>query len=174
MTGSDHGPEGRDDGPPTAPQPVVPPLPTEPMRHDDDKMSGLRKAGYALLVVAVLAALVPIIGLAASSGDDPQRASNTAASASSAAKTTTTTKKTTEKKPDKKPEKSKPRKPKSSEAAQGPVIDPESNERANSEKTRSKLVVGAIAAGLAVFVFWGRRVRGQRRRKIEARAKGGK
>lgn len=142
---------------------------------DDRKVSKLRIAGYALLVVAVLAALVPILGLAADAPSSPQRAS---AESSKAASAQTTTKKTPKKTKASKAEAQKKPSSKSrttSEPAEvGPVIDAESNERADAAQTRRKLVVGGIAVGLLVIVFWGRRARSQRRRKMDKQSKGGK
>lgn len=54
----------------------------------------------------------------------------------------------------------------------GPVIDPAENDRANAEKTKSKIVVGVIAAVLAGIVLWGRSVRRKRRKKSSDQAKG--
>lgn len=140
-----------------------------------DGVSRLRIAGYALLVVAVLAALVPILGLAADAPTSPQRSS---AESSQVAQETTTRKTTTKPKPaktTKKRQQTEPRKPRSSEAAeQGPVIDSESRRQAENEQTRRKLVVGGIAAGLLVIVIWGRRVRSVKRKKMDAQSKGGK
>ncbi|MFO7193547.1 MAG: hypothetical protein DIU77_015000, partial [Thermocrispum agreste] len=132
-----------------------------------------RIAGYALLVVAVLAALVPILGLASD-----QREGDTSAQPKPAAEQTTTSsaKKSAEKsaeKPAKKPRtsssaertKSKssasrtPSRSGAESAGIGPVIDPETTERAESEEARRKLVVGGVAVGLLLIVLWGRRVR---------------
>lgn len=54
----------------------------------------------------------------------------------------------------------------------GPVIDPADNDRANAEKTKSKIVVGVIAAVLGGIVLWGRSVRRKRRKKSSDQAKG--
>lgn len=139
---------------------------------DDRKVSKLRIAGYALLVVAVLAALVPILGLAADAPSSPQRASAESSKAASAQTTTKKTPKKTKAEAKKKPS-SKSRKT-SQPAEVGPVIDAESNERADAAQTRRKLVVGGIAVGLLVIVFWGRRTRSLRRRKMDKQSKGGK
>jgi CubicO group peptidase (beta-lactamase class C family) len=48
----------------------------------------------------------------------------------------------------------------------GPHIDPAENEKANAEKTKSKVVVGVIAVVLAGIVVWGRMIR--RKRKKDA------
>lgn len=171
MTGTDNGEQ-----PPTGEQPpVVPPLPDKPVRPDESKMSILRKVGYGLLVVAVLAALVPIIGLASDDSGPPARTAAGPSAQKTTEKPTTTTKSS------KKPAKALPsRKPKSSKARkstpaaeEGPEINSENNERADTEITRSKVVVGGIAAGLLVIVIWGRRVRSVRRKKLAKQAKGG-
>ena len=57
-------------------------------------------------------------------------------------------------------------------APPGPRIDPADNERANAEKTKSKIVVGVVAALLLVIVLWGRSVRKKRRTKSSDQAKG--
>lgn len=54
----------------------------------------------------------------------------------------------------------------------GPVIDPADNARANAQKTKSKIVVGVIAALLLVIVIWGRSIRKKRRKKSADQAKG--
>lgn len=46
----------------------------------------------------------------------------------------------------------------------GPRIDPQQNSRANQEKTKNKIIVGALAAVLAVIVLWGRSVRKKKRK----------
>jgi len=146
----------------------------EPPKQEDKRgLNKLRIAGYALLVVAVLAALVPILGLASD-----QREGDTSAQPKPAAEQTTTSsaKKSAEKsaeKPAKKPRtsssaertKSKssasrtPSRSGAESAGIGPVIDPETTERAESEEARRKLVVGGVAVGLLLIVLWGRRVR---------------
>ncbi|HVW42373.1 MAG TPA: hypothetical protein VHC18_13585 [Amycolatopsis sp.] len=57
-------------------------------------------------------------------------------------------------------------------APPGPRIDPADNDRANAAKTKSKIVVGVLAAILAVIVLWGRSVRKKRRKKSSDQAKG--
>ncbi|HJQ45224.1 MAG TPA: hypothetical protein VJ870_02715 [Amycolatopsis sp.] len=57
-------------------------------------------------------------------------------------------------------------------APPGPRIDPADNARANAQKTKSKIVVGVLAAILAVLVLWGRSVRKKRRTKTANQAKG--
>ncbi|NKQ58253.1 hypothetical protein HFP15_35920 [Amycolatopsis sp. K13G38] len=49
-------------------------------------------------------------------------------------------------------------------APPGPRIDPADNAKANAQKTKSKIVVGVIAALLAVIVVWGRSIRKKRRK----------
>ena len=44
----------------------------------------------------------------------------------------------------------------------GPVLDPAQTDKANSEKTKNKLIAGAIAVGLLGIVIWGRRIRSKR------------
>jgi hypothetical protein len=58
------------------------------------------------------------------------------------------------------------------DAPPGPRIDPSENERANAEKTKSKIVVGVLAVVLAAIVLWGRSVRRKRRKKSSDQAKG--
>jgi hypothetical protein len=54
----------------------------------------------------------------------------------------------------------------------GPVIDPADNARANAQKTKSKIVVGVVAAVLLAIVLWGRSIRKKRRKKSSDQAKG--
>ncbi|HVV13140.1 hypothetical protein [Amycolatopsis sp.] len=56
--------------------------------------------------------------------------------------------------------------------APGPTIDPADNERANAQKTKSKIVVGVIAVILLVVVIWGRSLRRKKRKKSADQAKG--
>jgi hypothetical protein len=44
----------------------------------------------------------------------------------------------------------------------GPVLDPAQTDKANSEKTRNKLVAGLIAVVLLGIVIWGRKIRSKR------------
>lgn len=153
--------------------------PEKPAAKPDGGVRRLRVAGYALLVVAVLAALVPILGLAAQAPSSPQRQaaeSSRVAEQTTTRKTTTkpTTSKTTKKK---KPSSTKPkssRKRTSEPAVVGPKINSDSNEQADTMLTRRKLVVGGIALGLLVIVIWGRRARNVRRKKMDSQSKGGK
>ncbi len=46
----------------------------------------------------------------------------------------------------------------------GPRINPDDNSKANQEKTKSKIVVGVLAAVLAGIVLWGRSVRRKKRK----------
>ncbi|WP_026360326.1 hypothetical protein [Amycolatopsis nigrescens] len=41
----------------------------------------------------------------------------------------------------------------------GPTIDPAESQRADSEETRNKIIVGVSAAVLLLLVLWGRKVR---------------
>lgn len=152
--------------------------PEKPAAKPDGGVSRMRVVGYALLVVAVLAALVPILGLAAEAPSSPQRQ---AAESSRVAEQTTTRKTTTTKKPSQTTKKKKTStKPKSSRkktsepAVVGPKINSDSNEQADTMLTRRKLVVGGIALGLLVIVIWGRRARNVRRKKMDTQSKGGK
>lgn len=56
--------------------------------------------------------------------------------------------------------------------APGPVIDPQENERANAQKTRSKIIVGVLAAVLLAIVLFGRHQRSKARKKSADQAKG--
>ncbi|MTD59362.1 hypothetical protein [Amycolatopsis pithecellobii] len=58
------------------------------------------------------------------------------------------------------------------QAQPGPVIDPADNARANAQKTKSKIVVGVVAAVLLGIVLWGRSIRGKKRKKSADQAKG--
>jgi len=49
-------------------------------------------------------------------------------------------------------------------APPGPRIDPAENDKANAEKTKSKIVVGVLAVVLAGIVIWGRSIRKKRRK----------
>lgn len=44
----------------------------------------------------------------------------------------------------------------------GPVIDPAQTDKANSQKTKNKLIAGLIAVVLLGIVIWGRRIRSKR------------
>ena len=44
----------------------------------------------------------------------------------------------------------------------GPVLDPAQTDKANTEKTKNKLVAGLIAVVLLGIVIWGRRVRSKK------------
>ncbi|NIH85508.1 hypothetical protein [Amycolatopsis granulosa] len=46
----------------------------------------------------------------------------------------------------------------------GPRIDPEQNSKANQQKTKNKIIVGVLAAVLALIVLWGRSVRKKKRK----------
>ncbi|MGH3433798.1 MAG: hypothetical protein ACRDQB_13275 [Thermocrispum sp.] len=133
------------------------------------KVRKLRVAGYALLVVAVLAALVPVLGLAAEAPSTPERA---AAESSNAAEQTTT-KKTRQPRASK-AEKKQPKRTSAEPEQVGPVIDTDSNERADAAQTRRKLIVGGVALGLLVIVLWGRRARSLRRKSKDTQSTGRK
>lgn len=132
----------------------------------------------ALLVVGVLAGLVPILGLA---GPDEVAVSGTPVAAESspvavqrekqAEQQAAERKAATERKAaaEKKAEQTKTP---ATEAPSGPKINPEDNERADNERTRNKLIVGAITVVLGLIVFSGHRARAQRKKKIKDQAKG--
>ncbi|GHG17367.1 MULTISPECIES: hypothetical protein [Amycolatopsis] len=44
----------------------------------------------------------------------------------------------------------------------GPVLDPAQTDKANSEKTKNKLVAGLLAVVLLGIVIWGRKIRSKR------------
>lgn len=44
----------------------------------------------------------------------------------------------------------------------GPVLDPAQTDKANSEKTKNKLIAGLVAAVLLGIVIWGRRIRSKK------------
>lgn len=44
----------------------------------------------------------------------------------------------------------------------GPVLDPSQTDKANSEKTKNKLIAGLVAVVLLAIVIWGRRVRSKK------------
>ncbi|MEU5266382.1 hypothetical protein [Amycolatopsis sp. NPDC021455] len=44
----------------------------------------------------------------------------------------------------------------------GPVLDPAQTDKANSEKTKNKLIAGFIAAVLLGAVIWGRKIRSKK------------
>jgi hypothetical protein len=46
--------------------------------------------------------------------------------------------------------------------APGPVLDPAQTDKANSEKTKNKLVAGLVAVVLLGIVIWGRRIRSKK------------
>lgn len=151
-----------------------------PVAQDGERRrSPLRWAAVACFVVAVLAALVPILGLAGSSGDssaDPQRSTPVAeqTTTSSPSKTATTTKK---KKADadkkKTTTKRKPSATKSRDnAGEIDAIDPDITARADSEKLKSKLIVGGAAVALVGLVIFGRRARSASAKRTADQAKG--
>ena len=54
----------------------------------------------------------------------------------------------------------------------GPVLDPAETDKANSEKTKNKLVAGGVAVVLLGIVVWGRRIRTKKRKKDSDKASG--
>ena len=46
--------------------------------------------------------------------------------------------------------------------APGPVLDPAQTDKANTEKTKNKLIAGVVAVALLAIVIWGRRVRSKK------------
>lgn len=44
----------------------------------------------------------------------------------------------------------------------GPVLDPAQTDKANSEKTKNKLIAGVVAVVLLGIVIWGRRIRSKK------------
>jgi hypothetical protein len=44
----------------------------------------------------------------------------------------------------------------------GPVLDPAQTDKANSEKTKNKLIAGLLAVVLLGIVIWGRKIRSKR------------
>ena len=46
--------------------------------------------------------------------------------------------------------------------APGPVLDPAQTDKANTEKTKNKLVAGLVAVVLLGIVVWGRRIRSKK------------
>lgn len=138
----------------------------------------------ALLVVGVLAGLVPILGLA---GPDEVAVSGTPVAAESspvavqrekqaeqqaAERKAATERKAAAEKKAAAAKRAEQTKTPGSEAPSGPKIDPEDNERADNERTRNKLIVGAITVVLGLIVFSGHRARAQRKKKIKDQAKG--
>jgi hypothetical protein len=57
-------------------------------------------------------------------------------------------------------------------APPGPVLDPAETDKANSQKTKNKLIAGGVAVVLLGIVIWGRRVRAKRRKKASDQAQG--
>lgn len=46
--------------------------------------------------------------------------------------------------------------------APGPVLDPAQTDKANAEKTKTKLIAGLVAVLLLGIVVWGRRIRSKK------------
>ncbi|HKS47943.1 MAG TPA: hypothetical protein VJT49_23090 [Amycolatopsis sp.] len=57
-------------------------------------------------------------------------------------------------------------------APPGPRIDPADTDKANAQKTKSKVVVGVTAVVLLGIVVWGRSIRRKRRKSADDQAKG--
>jgi hypothetical protein len=47
----------------------------------------------------------------------------------------------------------------------GPVLDPAQTDKANTEKTKNKLIAGLVAVVLLGIVVWGRRIRSKKAKK---------
>ncbi len=47
----------------------------------------------------------------------------------------------------------------------GPVLDPAQTDKANTEKTKNKLIAGVVAVALLAIVIWGRRIRSKKAKK---------
>ncbi len=47
-------------------------------------------------------------------------------------------------------------------AGPGPVLDPAQTDKANSEKTKNKLIAGLLAVVLLAIVIWGRKIRSKK------------
>ncbi|MCR6488565.1 hypothetical protein M8542_37630 [Amycolatopsis sp. OK19-0408] len=47
----------------------------------------------------------------------------------------------------------------------GPVLDPAQTDKANSQKTKNKLIAGVVAVVLLGIVIWGRRIRSKKAKK---------
>jgi hypothetical protein len=54
----------------------------------------------------------------------------------------------------------------------GPVLDPAETDKANSQKTKNKLVAGGVAVVLLGIVVWGRRIRTKKRKKDSDKSQG--
>lgn len=54
----------------------------------------------------------------------------------------------------------------------GPVLDPAETDKANSQKTKNKLVAGGVAVVLLGIVVWGRRIRAKKRKKDSDKSQG--
>lgn len=123
----------------------------------EGSITKLRAVAYALLAIAVIAAAVPLLGLAADEEPVASKPVTTTATSVAATQPATTSKKTTEK-----------TRETTAQAAEqtaqpGPDLD-ERRDQANSELRRNKLIVGGAAAALFGLVLWGRRIRSKRRK----------
>lgn len=130
-------------------------------------MTKLRGVGLALLLVAVACALVPILGLAGPSEVTVSGTPYTAPQPSPVSMhrpQEPATKAPTTKAPATGPTRKAPATKKPGQSDPGPLIDSETKRRADSEQTRTKLVVAGFAVVLLGLVVWGRRARGKRRK----------
>lgn len=152
-------------------------------------MTKLRGVAYALLLVSVLAALVPVLGLAGPSqvtvsGNPVAAASSPVAvrreqSADQRAKASEAReqKQQAQEKARKAREEAekrvaqKTKTPEPSQAPSGPDLNREVEE-ADAATAKSKLIVGGIAVVLGAIVFFGHRARSASRRKAKAQAAG--
>ncbi|MGH3450869.1 MAG: hypothetical protein ACRDQW_09080 [Haloechinothrix sp.] len=123
-------------------------------------MTKLRGLALTLLLVGVLCALVPVLGLSG-----PAEIAVPGRPATAAKPSPVSLHKPQEPERRKAPERADPQ---PSQPEPGPRIDPEDNERANSERTKNKLIVGGVSVVLLGVVVWGRRVRSHRRQKARA------
>ncbi|MEC3981585.1 hypothetical protein [Amycolatopsis sp. H20-H5] len=58
------------------------------------------------------------------------------------------------------------------QAPPGPVLSPSETDKADTEKTKNKLIAGGVAIVLLLLVIWGRRMRSSKRKKDGDQAKG--
>lgn len=128
-------------------------------------MTKLRGLAVTLLLVGVVCALVPILGLAG-----PAEVAVPGSPMTEARPSPVSMHKPQEPQARPVPEKKAPAQstPTPTQGQPGPLIDPENNERADSERTKNKLIVGAVTVALLGIVVWGRRIRSHRRKKAKA------
>ncbi|MGH3520667.1 MAG: hypothetical protein ACRDQ7_25500 [Haloechinothrix sp.] len=117
-------------------------------------MTKLRGLALTLLLLGVLCALVPILGLA---GPAEVAVSGSPATATPPSPVSMHQPQEPPARSDREPAQVEP----------GPVIDPENSERANNERVKNKFIVGAATVLLLGIVIWGRRVRKHRRHKAK-------